>query len=59
MQEKSLINGIITAASIEQAGIQDYIEVELEEGQVLIITASVSGRLKIGLKINGNMILKE
>lgn len=59
MQENSLINGIITAASIEQAKIQDYIEVKLEDGQVLIITASVSGRLKIGLKISGSMLLKE
>lgn len=51
MQSISLINGIITEISIGQLSIQDYIEVQLGDGQVVIITASVSGRLKIGLKI--------
>ena len=59
MQEKFLINGIITATSIEQVRMQDYIEVKLEDGQVVIITASVSGRLKIGLKIEEGAILRE
>lgn len=56
MQGISLINGIIIATSIEQVRIQDYMEVKLEDGQVVIITASVSGRLKIGFKIEENTI---
>ena len=57
MQGKSLINGIIIATSIEQVRMQDYIEVKLEDGQEVIITASVSGQLKIGLKIEEDAIL--
>ena len=51
MEHISLINGIVIGASIEQFKEQDYIEVKLENGQVVIITASVSGRLRIGLKM--------
>lgn len=52
MDAVSLINGVIIEDSIEQAKKQDYIEVKLEDEQVVIITASISGRLKIGLKID-------
>lgn len=50
MQQNSLLNGIIIETSIQEAGIQDHIEVKLEDGKVVIITASASGQLKIGLK---------
>lgn len=46
----SLINGKIVAASMEQVKMQDYLEVKLDDGQVVIITASVNGCLKIGIK---------
>lgn len=55
MEGKVLLNGIIIASSIEKVRMQDYIEVKLEDGQVVIITASVSGRLKIGLKIGADV----
>lgn len=52
MNEISLINGIVIFDSINQETCQDYIEVKLESGQTVIITASVSGSLKIGLNID-------
>lgn len=48
----SLINGIVIATSVGQIKVQDYIEIKLESGRVVIVTASTNGRLKIGLKVD-------
>ena len=52
MEDISLVNGIVISISIDQFKEQDYIEVKLESGQVVIITATVNGRLRIGLKMD-------
>lgn len=52
MDKISLTNGIVISDSINQEACQDYIEVKLEGGQRVIVTASVSGCLKIGLNID-------
>lgn len=54
MDRISLINGIVTFDSINQNGCQDCIEVKLEDGKTVIITASADGHLKIGLNIDEN-----
>lgn len=51
MDKNSLINGVVIDISIGQFTQQDYIEIELEDGQIIIITASSGGCLKIGLKL--------
>lgn len=52
MDKISLINGMITFASINQNACQDCIEIKIENGQTVIITASAGGHLKIGLNID-------
>lgn len=51
MNEEILLDGIVKGASIRQPKSQDYIEIELKDGQVVVMTASIDGRLKIGIKI--------
>lgn len=50
MEEISLISGVIILESISKMESQDYIEIMLQDGQVIILTASNNGRLKIGRK---------
>ena len=50
MNDISLINGRIVAESINKIQSQDYIEIELADKRVVIITATANGCLKRGLK---------
>lgn len=48
MDKLSLTNGLIIEASINNKEGQDYLEIQLKNGEIIIVTASVGGRLKIG-----------
>lgn len=58
MDRISLENGVIILDSINKEGVQDYIEVKLKDGNIVLITASCNGCLKIGLKLDSKFIGK-
>lgn len=52
MNEISLVNGVVIAESIGQVENQDYIEIQLQNGLVIMITGSAGGNLKLGIKLD-------
>lgn len=49
MEYDFLMNGIVVAQSIKRMTSQDFIEIQLENGKRIIITASAGGHLKVGI----------
>lgn len=52
MEGKSLDGGIIVSTSINNPKTQDYIEVKLPNREMVIITASANGKIRIGRKLD-------
>ena len=52
MLENSLLEGRIIKISLEHSNIQDYIEVMLSDGNIVVVTASINGKLMIWTKID-------
>ena len=52
MKMDAIVNGVIISGSINRAESQDYIEIKLDNGGIVILTSSAGGNLKLGKKID-------